>query len=272
MEQNDTERLKQKLALLGEPALPASLSAEALFRRMDEGRLTLPEREPEPEEETRKVIPWAKVMKRGLPVAACFALVVALYQGQRGMNGAPAPASYAPAAPAAAPETADTAQPYAHSGGETPSEEAGDNSGLVTFRMIPEAQEDAQPDLAPEDTQQKIASSAPSQAADETAPAPVPDDGWRTGPEYSLPTREAESQMRQMAQNYAPGPGLTPHCFSRLWSPEDDWVEFEVKYRDEEGEVKAAARFTCEAEWPQDSEAPRLSMVSYDEIDPDELF
>ena len=49
MEQNDTERLKQKLALLGEPALPASLSAEALFRRMDEGRLTLPEREPEPE-------------------------------------------------------------------------------------------------------------------------------------------------------------------------------------------------------------------------------
>ena len=63
MEQNDTERLKQKLALLGEPALPASLSAEALFRRMDEGRLTLPEREPE--EETRKVIPWAKVMKRG---------------------------------------------------------------------------------------------------------------------------------------------------------------------------------------------------------------
>ena len=252
MEQNDTERLKQKLALLGEPALPASLSAEALFRRMDEGRLTLPEREPE--EETRKVIPWAKVMKRGLPVAACFALVVALYQGQRGMNGAPAPASYAPAAPAAAPETADTAQPYAHSGGETPSEEDGDNSGLVTFRMVPEAQEGAQPDLVPE------------------APAPVPDDGWRTGPEYSLPTREAESQMRQMAQNNAPGSGLTPYCFSRLWSPEDDWVEFEVKYRDEEGEVKAAARFTCEAEWPQDSEAPRLSMVSYDEIDPDELF
>ena len=269
MEQNDTERLKQKLALLGEPALPASLSAEALFRRMDEGRLTLLDREPEPEEETRKVIPWAKGMKRGLPVAACFALVVALYQGQRGMNGAPA--DYTPA-PAAAPETADDAQPFAHSGGETPSEEDGDNSGLVTFRMIPEAQEGAQPDLAPEDTQQKISSSAPSQAADETAPAPVPDDGWRTGPEYSLSTREAESQMRQMAQNNAPGSGLTPYCFSRLWSPEDDWVEFEVKYRDEEGEVKAAARFTCEAEWPQDSEAPRLSMVSYDEIDPDELF
>ncbi len=269
MEQNDTERLKQKLALLGEPALPASLSAEALFRRMDEGRLTLPDREPEPEEETRKVIPWAKVMKRGLPVAACFALVVALYQGQRGLNGAPAPADYTPA-PAAAPENA--AQSFAHSDGETPSEEAGANSGLVTFRMIPEAQEDAQPDLVPEDTQQKIASSAPSQASDGSEAAPVPDDGWRTGPEYSLPTREAESQMRQMAQNYAPGPGFTPHCFSRLWSPEDDWVEFEVKYRDEEGEVKAAARFTCEAEWPQDSEAPRLSMVSYDEIDPDELF
>ena len=166
MEQNDTERLKQKLALLGEPALPASLSAEALFRRMDEGRLTLPDREPEPEEETRKVIPWAKVMKRGLPVAACFALVVALYQGQRGMNGAPAPADYTPA-PAAAPKTADDAQPFAHSGGETPSEEAGDNSGLVTFRMIPETKEEIQQDLAPEDTQQKIASSAPSRAADE---------------------------------------------------------------------------------------------------------
>ncbi len=207
MEQNDTERLKQKLALLGEPALPASLSAEALFRRMDEGRLTLPEREPE--EETRKVIPWAKVMKRGLPVAACFALVVALYQGQRGMNGAPAPASYAPAAPAAAPETADTAQPYAHSGGETPSEEDGDNSGLVTFRMVPEAQEGAQPDLVPEDTQQKIASSAPSRAADETAPAPVPAAG---APARNIPSPPGKRKARcgRWPRTTPRGRGLPP--------------------------------------------------------------
>lgn len=103
---HDTEKLKQKLELLGEPPLPASLSAEELFRRMDSGELTLPEEEPAA---PAKVIPWARVMKRTLPVAACLALVLLLYQGQQtvfaknfsgGANlaaGQTAPAAAAPA-------------------------------------------------------------------------------------------------------------------------------------------------------------------------------
>lgn len=70
------EKLKQKLELLGEPALPESLSAEALFRRMDSGELVLPDDPPAP-----KVIPWAKVLRRGVPIAACLAVVVFLAQG-----------------------------------------------------------------------------------------------------------------------------------------------------------------------------------------------
>ena len=43
--EQDLEFLREKLALLGEPELPPALSAAALFRRMDEGSLTLPEEE-----------------------------------------------------------------------------------------------------------------------------------------------------------------------------------------------------------------------------------
>lgn len=75
------ERLKKKLELLGEPTLPVRLTAEELFRRMDSGELVLPEEGPLSQTEddsSRKVIPWVKLMRRGLPIAACLALVVLL--------------------------------------------------------------------------------------------------------------------------------------------------------------------------------------------------
>ena len=83
------EKLKQKLELLGEPTLPDSLSAKALFRRMDSGELVLPDEEAPVS--TQKVIPWAKVLRRGVPIAACLALVVLLSQGglwRMGSSGA----------------------------------------------------------------------------------------------------------------------------------------------------------------------------------------
>lgn len=78
------ERLKEKLELLGEPALPDSLTAEELFRRIDCGELVLPE-ETEVEAEAApsdNVIPWAKILRRGVPIAACLALVVFIAQGK----------------------------------------------------------------------------------------------------------------------------------------------------------------------------------------------
>lgn len=75
------ERLRQKLELLGEVALPESLTAGELFRRMDSGQLVLPEGPGTGAAPDRKVIPWAKVLRRGVPIAACLALVVLLSQG-----------------------------------------------------------------------------------------------------------------------------------------------------------------------------------------------
>ena len=92
----DLAYLREKLALLEEPELPSSLSAAALFQRMDEGTLALPEEEPGQEtpadgdparEDTsapapgERVIAWKNLLKRGIPLAACLALVLVLYQG-----------------------------------------------------------------------------------------------------------------------------------------------------------------------------------------------
>ena len=46
MNEHDLEYLREKLALLGEPELPPALSAAALFQRMEEGSLSLPEEDP----------------------------------------------------------------------------------------------------------------------------------------------------------------------------------------------------------------------------------
>lgn len=100
------ERLKKKLELLGEPTLPDSLTAEELFRRIDCGELVLPE-EPEVEAEAApsdKVIPWMKVLRRGVPIAACLALVVFIAQGRIWRMGSSGGANFSEKA--AAPQAA----------------------------------------------------------------------------------------------------------------------------------------------------------------------
>lgn len=105
------EKLKQKLELLSDVALPESLTAGELFRRMDSGELALPEEEaPVP---AQKVIPWARVLRRGLPIAACLALVVLVSQSgmfRMGSSGGAKLSGAVSAAPPAA-AAADQAAP-----------------------------------------------------------------------------------------------------------------------------------------------------------------
>lgn len=96
----DLKYLQEKLALLEEPPLPPSLTAEALFRRLDAGELSLPEQAPgeEPPEEQAspevpaeapdgKVLPWSRPLRRWLPLAACLVVVLLLYRGyQAGLS------------------------------------------------------------------------------------------------------------------------------------------------------------------------------------------
>lgn len=303
MDQNETGKLKEKLELLGEPALPAGLSAEALFRRMDEGSLALPAEEPE--QDAPKVIPWARVTKRALPVAACLALVLILYQGQQTAlaknfsNSTTSSAAQVPAPAAAAPESViqENADENRELAAYDDSEGASPSSAAIAPRLangsmtdIPQKAEAAP---APQMEEKAAEQTAPADGAGDTRKkeresesfdratggendtgdaAPAFSDGWRTGPEYSLRVRETESQMKEIAQSYCPREGLIPCCFARVWSAEDDWVEFEVKYRNEKGETVTAFRFACDADWPEGSEVPRLGMTSCEEIDPDELF
>ena len=80
MEEKDLDFLREQLSRLDEPELPPSLTSAALFARMDEGALTLPEEEAAKAE--KKVIPWGRVVRRWAPLAACLVLVMLLYQGR----------------------------------------------------------------------------------------------------------------------------------------------------------------------------------------------
>ena len=68
MEEKDLDFLREQLSRLDEPELPPSLTSAALFARMDEGALTLPEEEAAKAE--KKVIPWGRVVRRPGPGAA----------------------------------------------------------------------------------------------------------------------------------------------------------------------------------------------------------
>ena len=80
MEEKDLDFLREQLSRLDEPELPPSLTSAALFARLDEGVLTLPEEEAAKAE--KKVIPWGRVVRRWAPLAACLVLVLLLYQGR----------------------------------------------------------------------------------------------------------------------------------------------------------------------------------------------
>lgn len=182
------ERLKQKLELLGEPTLPDSLTAEELFRRMDSGELVLPE-EIEVEAEaapSEKVIPWAKVLRRGLPIAACLALVVFIAQGRfwrMGSSGGANLTSNADAPQAAAADQTEPMEKYSLDGeAETPEPfrsiaiEEDDQEAEVTKGA---ADEDVFDDVAEEDTSGAVANAKdeplrPDSGGDDLRP----DSGW----------------------------------------------------------------------------------------------
>ena len=124
---DDMEYLKERLEALGEPELPASLTAAALFERLDRGELALPEEDARTEAPAEKVIPWQRLVRRGLPLAACLALVALVWQGLGGaVTGSDMVASGAASSSAAAqmaPFTADSAAPKERAA--EPEEEAG---------------------------------------------------------------------------------------------------------------------------------------------------
>ena len=124
---DDMEYLKERLEALGEPELPASLTAAALFERLDRGELALPEEDARTEAPEEKVIPWQRLVRRGLPLAACLALVALVWQGLGGaVTGSDMVASGAASSSAAAqmaPFAADSAAPKERAA--EPEEEAG---------------------------------------------------------------------------------------------------------------------------------------------------
>ncbi len=315
--EQDLEFLREKLALLGEPELPPALSAAALFRRMDEGSLTPPEEEApvgaspawegtageeNPEEAlpaagdteaaappAGKVIPWRKVLRRGVPLAACLALVLLVYQGRevglaKNFSGtspaAPAAPSSAAAAYDAAPESAEENAPLLRSyqSADAPAEtpEDGQDQSAATASGAPA------PASAAEDSTGKTEKSAANVPADDANPdvgggemAPVhpdsgepetdlnPDIGWgEVDEEWERRTQSLQAQALEAASRHAPREGLTPvFCGS---SEDSDGKEFEffIVYCDQEGREVASNQFCFILADETDPANPRLELIA----------
>lgn len=170
--------LKKKLELLGEPALPDGLSAEELFRRMDAGELTLPD-DPVPKETVSegRVIPWAKVLRRGLPIAACLALVVLLSQGGLWKMASSGGANFT--ANAAAPQSkeaaADRAAVDTNGSEEVPAEiysfddadeDVPEPRAIITMEDDAEAEEAAEDDAVSEELYRQGAENSVNQSVE----------------------------------------------------------------------------------------------------------
>lgn len=210
------DRLKQKLELLGEPTLPDSLTAEELFRRIDCGELVLPE-ETEVEAEAApsdNVIPWAKILRRGVPIAACLALVVFIAQGRIWKMGSSGGANLsgsadAPQAAAAADQTAP-AEKYSLDGeAETPAPEPfrsitieeDDQEAEVTKSAADDiAEEEVFDDVAEEDEALRPDSGwdNPDNANPDSGPVVNPDIGWEHGGRGPEPEFELDPLLREI--------------------------------------------------------------------------
>lgn len=313
--EQDLEFLREKLALLGEPELPPALSAAALFRRMDEGSLTLPEEEAPvgaspawegtageeaPEEAlpadgdteaaappAGKVIPWRKALRRGVPLAACLALVLLVYQGRevglaKNFSGAspaaPAAPSSAPAAYDAAPESAEENAPLLRSyqSADAPAEvsENGQDQNTLTASGAP-----APASAAQNAATEKSAAEAPADDANpdvgggemapvhpdsgEPEPDLNPDIGWgEVDEEWERRTQSIQAQALEAASRHAPREGLTPvFCGS---SEDSDGKEFEffIVYCDQEGREVASNQFCFILADETDPANPRLELVA----------
>jgi hypothetical protein len=301
MNEHDLEYLREKLALLGEPELPPALSAAALFQRMEEGSLSLPEEDPleetaaageEPAGESPsqggKVISWKKVLRRGIPLAACLALVLMVYQGREvglaknfGAANQPAPAAHAPEAA------------Y-----DEDKESSGEQKSLLRSSKTEDAPAEGEEGQRPSALMASSASSAPvspepdagsdtakqeKDAGQEPENAPTlnesdeekllhpdqdlnPDIGWgEADEEWERRTSSLQAQALETASQYAPREGLTPVFRGSSEEADSKKIEFFIIYCDQEGREVAANQFCFVLADETDPANPRLELVSVQE-------
>lgn len=320
MNEHDLEYLREKLALLGEPELPPALSAAALFQRMEEGSLSLPEEDPleetaaageapagESPSQGGKVIFWKKVLRRGIPLAACLALVLMVYQGREvglaknfsaANQPAPAPAAHAPEAAYDKGEESSGEQKSLLRSSKTEDAPAeGEEGQRPSALMAPSASSASSAPVSPEpgagsDTtkQEKDASQEP-----ENAPTPPlneseeeeplhpdseevglnPDIGWGDPEEEAKADQRdqfIEDQAMAVATRYAPKEGLTPKWreIHQLWNDSFDQAEvnFLIRYYNQEGQEVASYSFDFILTEGDDPLKPHLEFVSFEEWNP----
>lgn len=304
MNEHDLEYLREKLALLGEPELPPALSAAALFQRMEEGSLSLPEEDPleetaaageEPAGESPsqggKVISWKKVLRRGIPLAACLALVLMVYQGREvglaknfGAANQPAPAAHAPEAAYDKDEESSGEQKSLLRSSKTEDAPAeGEEAQRPSALMAPSASSASSAPVSPapdagSDTtkQEKDASQEPENAPtlneseEEELLHPDqdlnPDIGWgEVDEEWERRTSSLQEQALETASQYAPREGLTPVFRGSSEEADSKKIEFFIIYCDQEGREVAANQFCFVLADETDPANPRLELVSVQE-------
>lgn len=306
MNEHDLEYLREKLALLGEPELPPALSAAALFQRMEEGSLSLPEEDPleetaaageapagESPSQGGKVISWKKVLRRGIPLAACLALVLMVYQGREvglaknfGAANQPAPAAHAPEAAYDEDKESSGEQKSLLRSSKTedaPAEgEEGQRPSALMASSASSAPVSSAPDAGSDTTkQEKDASQEPENAptlneseeeerlhpdSEELDMDLNPDIGWgEVDEEWERRTSSLQAQALETASQYAPREGLTPVFRGSSEEADSKKIEFFIIYCDQEGREVAANQFCFVLADETDPANPRLELVSVQE-------
>lgn len=268
------EKLKQKLELLGEPALPESLSAEALFRRMDSGELVLPDDPPAP-----KVIPWAKVLRRGLPIAACLAVVVLLAQGGLWRMGSSGGANLtgnaaAPQASAATDQAVPLEQYSFDADGEAPEPDPGPRAIAIEDGAEEEAaaEDDTDDTLAngemsrQENGEEKSAETAADEDFDNANPDigyPVEGSSRREYFDYDPQVEEICAQLYLYDERLT---GLTPINYGYGVNSDETLLETVCHFENDAGE-EVAYRFVLCSIKPEGDETYSLTFLDFIEWD-----
>ncbi|MCI9510685.1 MAG: hypothetical protein HFF10_13260 [Angelakisella sp.] len=276
MEEKDLDFLREQLSRLDEPELPPSLTSAALFARMDEGALTLPEEEAAKAE--KKVIPWGRVVRRWAPLAACLVLVLLLYQGREvglARNFAASQSlTESAAGDSQVPEIIAYSLPEdsaADAGGEMPplrrapelAADSAENSGEVQKSAVTAAPPAPEPGFAPPASglpEAEEGSGSDGGSGDRPNPPTGGEEHPDTGspPEPSLPPsfdgdsgeegpslyKRLKAQMEEIAAQYKPDASLSSRTVSMATDNEGRLV-FTAWYSNEDREVQAKARFYC---------------------------
>lgn len=279
MEEKDLDFLREQLSRLDEPELPPSLTSAALFARLDEGALTLPEEEAAKAE--KKVIPWGRVVRRWAPLAACLVLVLLLYQGREvglARNFAASQSlTESAAGDSQVPEIIAYSLPEdsaADAGGEMPKEsplrrapelaaDSAENSGEVQKSAVTAAPPAPEPSLAPPASglpEAEEDSGSDGGSGDRPNPPTGGEEHPDTGspPEPSLPPsfdgdsgeegpslyKRLKAQMEEIAAQYKPDASLSSRTVS-METDDEGRLVFTAWYSNEDREVQAKARFYC---------------------------